>query len=92
MPERKLVLTPINPFTPRQGEIIELVANGSSYKEIATKFGICAQTIKEHVAGNDCFPAKSIFGRIEKATGTRPGRRNWVVGLIGDVLLFADQI
>ncbi|MCK4820636.1 hypothetical protein KA005_33030 [bacterium] len=87
MQERRLKLTPINPFSPRQGQIIELRANGLTNQEVAKKLKIARWTVNNHIA-NDPY---SIFARIENITGIRPAPRNWIAPLIGDVLLFQDK-
>lgn len=88
MQERKLKLTPINPFTPRQGQIIELRANGLTNQEIALRLNINYQTVLNHIAGD---LNHSIRGRIREITGVRPHYNTWIIPLIGGVLLFSQD-
>lgn len=36
-------------LTPRQTQVLRLVADGQTNDEIAAKLGICASTVKQHV-------------------------------------------
>lgn len=88
MPERKLKLTPINPFTPEQRRIIKLRVNGLTNQEIALRLNITYQAVRNHIAGD---LNHSIRGRIRKITGIRPHYNTWIIPLIGDVLLFSQD-
>jgi DNA-binding CsgD family transcriptional regulator len=93
-PKYVLRLTPLHPFTERQAEIIELLANGLMAKEVSQKLCLSNHTVYKHISGtnNGLFnrSALGIIGIIENATGVRPGRRNWLPILLNDVLFFRE--
>jgi DNA-binding NarL/FixJ family response regulator len=62
------------PLTPRESEILELLAEGLSNKGIAGRLGISDQTVKFHVA--------SICGKLGAANRTDAVRRALRRGLI----------
>ncbi|MEK7090915.1 MAG: LuxR C-terminal-related transcriptional regulator [Patescibacteria group bacterium] len=79
-------LTPINPFTPRQREVITLLATGLTQKQAASALKISPSAVKKRIRGSG-LPGEGIFGIIEQATKKRPGQKNWMSILLGDVLL-----
>jgi FixJ family two-component response regulator len=85
----KLVLTSFHPFTPRQAEIVQLLANGASNKEVSKKLGVSKKTINQIISF--CASYDSIFDRIENLTGKRPKIKNWIFPLIDDVLFLRDK-
>jgi DNA-binding NarL/FixJ family response regulator len=62
------------PLTPREVEVVELLAEGLSNKAIAARLGISDQTVKFHVA--------SISGKLGAANRTDAVRRAVRRGLI----------
>jgi DNA-binding NarL/FixJ family response regulator len=62
------------PLTPREREVLALVAEGLSNKSIAQELGISDQTVKFHVA--------SITGKLGAANRTEAVRRAVRQGLI----------
>ncbi|HEY4481340.1 MAG TPA: LuxR C-terminal-related transcriptional regulator [Candidatus Brocadiaceae bacterium] len=84
----RLVITPINPFTPRQGEITELVANGLDIKGVGIKLGISPRTVRNHISGT--LKHGSVYDRIARIKGKRP-TRNFISPMIGDVLFFREE-
>jgi DNA-binding NarL/FixJ family response regulator len=62
------------PLTPREVEVLELMAEGLSNKNIATRLGISDQTVKFHVA--------AISGKLGAANRTDAVRRAVRRGLI----------
>jgi DNA-binding NarL/FixJ family response regulator len=42
--------TPIRPLTPRQAEVVRLVARGFPYKRIALALGMSERTARQHVS------------------------------------------
>ncbi len=62
------------PLTPREVEVVELLAEGLSNKAIAARLGISDQTVKFHVA--------SICGKLGAANRTDAVRRAVRRGLI----------
>jgi DNA-binding NarL/FixJ family response regulator len=62
------------PLTPRELEVIGLVANGLSNRSIAARLGISDQTVKFHVA--------SIYGKLGASNRTDASRRALRLGLI----------
>jgi two-component system nitrate/nitrite response regulator NarL len=65
---------PEEPLTPREREVLELVAEGLSNRAIAARLGISDHTVKFHLA--------SIFGKLGVATRTLAVRRGLSRGLI----------
>jgi DNA-binding NarL/FixJ family response regulator len=65
---------PIEPLTPREIEVLELVAEGLSNKLIAEQLGISDQTAKFHVA--------SIAGKLGASNRTDAVRRAVRAGLV----------
>ncbi len=65
---------PQESLTPREVEVIELLAEGLPNKTIATRLGISDQTVKFHVA--------SIYGKLGAANRTDAVRRAVRRGLI----------
>ena len=66
--------SPVDALTPREREVLELVAEGRSNKAIAEALGISDQTVKFHVA--------SINGKLGAANRTEAVRRAVRRGLI----------
>jgi DNA-binding NarL/FixJ family response regulator len=67
-------LTAIEPLTPREIEVLELVTEGLSNKAIAERLGISGQTVKFHVA--------SILGKLGASNRTDAVRRAVRMGLV----------
>ena len=65
---------PQEPLTPREIQVIELLAEGLSNKTIATRLGISDQTVKFHVA--------AICGKLGAANRTDAVRRAIRQGLV----------
>jgi ATP/maltotriose-dependent transcriptional regulator MalT len=65
---------PEEPLTPREHDVLELVAEGLSNKAIGARLGISDQTVKFHVA--------SISGKLGVANRTEAVRRALRRGLI----------
>jgi DNA-binding NarL/FixJ family response regulator len=60
-----------HPFTPRQAEVLTLLAKGYWQWEIADLMGVSKRTVTHHVVG--------IFDRIEKIDSIRPEPPNhWI--------------
>ena len=68
------ILTEVEPLTPREIEVLALVAEGLSNKAIADALGISDQTVNFHVA--------SIIGKLGAANRTEAVRRAVHQGLI----------
>ena len=66
--------TPQEALTPREIEVVELLAEGLPNKAIAARLGISDQTVKFHVA--------SIYGKLGAANRTDAVRRAARRGLI----------
>ena len=64
----------VEPLTPREIDVLELVAEGLSNKAIAGRLAISDQTVKFHVA--------SIAGKLGAANRTDAVRRGVRLGLI----------
>jgi DNA-binding NarL/FixJ family response regulator len=67
-------LTAIEPLTPREIEVLELVTEGLSNKAIAERLGISDQTVKFHLA--------SILGKLGASNRTDAVRRAVRLGLV----------
>ena len=64
----------VEPLTPREQQVLELLAEGRSNKSIAARLGISDQTVKFHVA--------SICGKLQAANRTEAVRIALRRGLI----------
>jgi DNA-binding NarL/FixJ family response regulator len=64
----------VEPLTPREIEVLELLAEGLPNREIARRLGISDQTVKFHVA--------SISGKLGAANRTDAVRRAVRLGLV----------
>jgi DNA-binding NarL/FixJ family response regulator len=62
------------PLTPREVEVLELLAEGFANKAIAARLGISDQTVKFHVS--------SIYGKLGAANRTDAVRRAMRRGLV----------
>ena len=67
-------LTAIEPLTPREIEVLELVTEGLPNKAIAVRLGISDQTVKFHLA--------SIMGKLGASNRTEAVRRAVRSGLV----------
>jgi DNA-binding NarL/FixJ family response regulator len=67
-------LTAIEPLTPREIEVLELVTEGLPNKAIAERLGISDQTVKFHLA--------SILGKLGASNRTDAVRRAVRMGLV----------
>jgi len=67
-------LTAIEPLTPRELEVLELVTEGLPNKAIAVRLGISDQTVKFHLA--------SIMGKLGASNRTEAVRRAVRMGLV----------
>lgn len=92
-----LVLSPINPFTPRQRDIINKQLEGRAYKQGCVDLGIKLNTYKGIISGCETSTTKVMFsnnfysigilGVIERFTGKRPFPETWLARLLGDVIV-----
>ena len=64
----------MEPLTPREGEVLQLLADGLGNKEIALKLNISEHTIKFHI--------RSILGKLGAASRTEAVTRGLRSGLI----------
>jgi NarL family two-component system response regulator YdfI len=78
LPVASAALSPLmelaEPLTPREGEVLEMLASGLVNKEIAAKLSISEHTVKFHVA--------SILGKLGAATRTEAVSLGFRRGLI----------
>jgi DNA-binding NarL/FixJ family response regulator len=74
MPDRSNDDPLIEALTPREGEVLRLLAEGSSNKEIAARLNISEHTIKFHI--------RSILGKLGAASRTEAVTRGLRSGLI----------
>jgi DNA-binding NarL/FixJ family response regulator len=65
---------PASPLTPRELEVLRMMADGAANKEIAWRLGISEHTVKFHVA--------SILGKLDAGTRTEAVARGLRSGLI----------
>jgi DNA-binding NarL/FixJ family response regulator len=73
-PVTRDTLESVEPMTPREREILELLAQGLSNRAIAAALGISGHTVKFHLA--------SIYGKLGASTRTGAVRRALHRGLI----------
>ena len=64
----------VEPLTPREHEVLSLVADGLRNREIAERLGITEHTVKFHLA--------AVFGKLGAASRTDAVRRGFRLGLI----------
>lgn len=73
-PDDRFDETAAEPLTPRETEVLMLLADGLSNKSIAARLGVSDQTVKFHVA--------SICGKLSASNRTEAVRRAIRRGLI----------
>ena len=66
--------TPVESLTPREFEVLRLVAEGLHNREIAERLGVTEHTVKFHLA--------AIFGKLGASTRTEAVRRGLRMGVI----------
>lgn len=64
----------VEPLTPREHEVLVLVADGLRNREIAGRLGISEHTVKFHLA--------AIFGKLDASSRTGVVRQALRLGLI----------
>lgn len=64
-------------LTPRELEVLNLIATGASNQEIATQLSISLHTVKSHV--------RNILNKLHVANRRQAARRAAWRGLLGDV-------
>ena len=64
----------IETLTPREHEVLALVADGLRNREIAERLGITEHTVKFHLA--------AVFGKLGATSRTDAVRRGFQLGLI----------
>jgi DNA-binding NarL/FixJ family response regulator len=64
----------LEPLTPREHEVLSLVADGLRNREIALRLGVTEHTVKFHLA--------SVFGKLGATSRTDAVRRGFRLGLI----------
>ena len=74
-PPVRTAVEPMEPLTPRELEVLELMAKGLANREIALALGISSHTAKFHVA--------QILEKAGAATRTEAVRQGLRLGLIG---------
>jgi DNA-binding NarL/FixJ family response regulator len=74
LPDQDRITTATEPLTPRELEVLTLLAEGLANKVIAARLGISDQTVKFHVA--------AICGKLSAANRTDAVRRAIHLGLI----------
>lgn len=63
-----------SPLTRREAEVLELVADGLTNKEIADRLGVAASTVKDHV--------ESLAGKLDASTRTGAVSAAFRIGLL----------
>jgi DNA-binding CsgD family transcriptional regulator len=71
---RKEIRALVEPLTPREHEVLALVADGLRNREIARALEISEHTVKFHLA--------SVFGKLGVSSRTEAIRRGLQLGLI----------
>ncbi len=91
----ELCLTPINPFTPQQARIVELLAKHMSSEDICNELNIGKQTLQNYFSGAKGSTSEriqlGIYGVVEHLTGVRPMNRVELVNALTDDVLFWRQ-
>ncbi len=93
MERMRLVLAPVvkGLFTERQGEIIQLAADGLTIGAIAEKLGISPKTVAIHIYGSG--KEDGLVSRIKALTGDElpTGNKSWLLVLVGDALVEVER-
>jgi len=98
--EQFFKVTPINPFTVAQAEILELRMNGYSVKEIAAIRGTSPRTVGNVIkgtAGQEAIEEGSayeigVYGVIQQLSGKRPCNILEAANMLdGDVVLRVNK-
>jgi DNA-binding NarL/FixJ family response regulator len=66
-PARETTVTLVESLTPRETQVLELVADGLPNRAIATRLGVSDETVKFHLG--------SIFGKLGASNRTDAVRR-----------------
>lgn len=74
-------LDSIHPFTHRQGQIVEGIANGGTYGQIAMELGISEQTIKNIMRGSGRW--EPVMGKKSPRKSRQSGIQDIIEGLTG---------
>lgn len=61
-----------NILSPAEQEVMNLLVQGLSAKEIARIRGVSVQVVKHHLSGNPTNRTIGIYGKIQELTGRRP--------------------
>ena len=64
----------VEPLTPREHDVLVLVADGLRNRDVAERLGITEHTVKFHLA--------AIFGKLGASSRTEAVRRGFQLGLI----------
>lgn len=64
----------VEPLTPREHDVLALVADGLRNRDIAARLGITEHTVKFHLA--------AVFGKLGASSRTDAVRRGLKLGLI----------
>jgi DNA-binding NarL/FixJ family response regulator len=64
----------VEPLTPREHDVLSLVADGLRNRDIASRLGISEHTVKFHLA--------AVFGKLGASSRTDAVRRGFKLGLI----------
>jgi PAS domain S-box-containing protein len=68
-PGSRLSVTPESPLTPRQQDVLELLASGQSTKQIAASLHLSRDTVRNHI--RDLLRALDAHSRIEAVAKAR---------------------
>ena len=74
LPRRRIAADLVEPLTPRENEVLQLLAEGRSNKSIAARLGISEHTAKFHV--------NAILGKLGAATRTEALAQAARLGLV----------
>lgn len=85
-----LFLAPINPFTPREQDVVSGIIKGETNRQIAQKLKISPHTVRNLIYHAN-FDKPGIYEKTQILTGKKiTNRVDFINVLLGDVVFFEE--